>query len=175
MSLNNPSNIGPVVISELPLEARFNLRVGSTDKKAIEKALGLALPDRVGSAESVRQRSALCLGPDEWVVNSSAKDADALEASLAEANVPHSLVNITDREVTWKLSGPRAAELLSTGIARDLAKLEPQTGARTVFDGVQAVLFRETEHDWTLSVWRSFAPHARHLIDTVNKELASGL
>jgi len=89
--------------------------------------------------------------------------------------VPHSLVNVTDREVTWRLSGPRAAELLSTGIARDLAKFEPQTGARTVFDGVQAVLFRETEQDWTLSVWRSFSPHARHLIDTVNEELASGL
>ena len=175
MSSSIPSNVGPVAISELPLEARFNLRVRAADKEAIEKALGMALPNRVGSAQTVKQRSALCLGPDEWVINSSEKDADALEASLTRATVPHSLVNITDREVTWKLSGPRAAELLSTGIARDLAKFEPQTGARTAFDGVQAILFRETEHDWTLSVWRSFAPHARHLIDTVNEELASGL
>lgn len=175
MISNNPSNVAPVAISELPLEARFNLRVRAADKKAIEKALGLTLPDRVGLAGSTKQRTALCLGPDEWVINSSAKDTDTLEASLTKATVPHSLVNVTDREVTWRLSGPRAAELLSTGIARDLAKIKPQTGARTIFDGVQAVLFRETEHDWTLSVWRSFAPHARHLIDTVNEELASGL
>ncbi len=175
MRSNNPSTVRPVAVLDLPLEARFNLRVRASDKKAIETALGFALPDRVGSAKSAKQWTALCLGPDEWVINSSEKDADALEATLAKVTVPHSFVNITDREVTWKLSGPRAAELLSTGIARDLAKFEPQTGARTIFDGVQAVLFRETEHDWTLSVWRSFAPHARHLIDTVNEELASGL
>lgn len=175
MTSYNPSTVRPVAVLELPLEARFNLRIRSADKKAIETALGLALPDRVGSAKSAKQRAALCIGPDEWVIKSDAKDADALEASLAKATVPHSLVNVTDREVTWRLSGPRAAELLSAGIARDLAKIKPQTGARTIFDGVQAVLFRETEHDWTLSVWRSFAPHARHLIDTVNEELASGL
>lgn len=175
MTPDNHFNVGPVVVSELPLEARFNLRVRATERKAIEPALGLALPERVGTAKRAKQRYALCLGPDEWQVDISAKDAEVLEANLAEATVPHSLTDITDREVTWRLSGPRAAELLSAGIARDLARITPQSGARTVFDGVQAVLFRETEHDWTLSVWRSFAPHARHLIDTVNEELASGL
>ena len=175
MTLNNPSTVRPVAVLELPLAACFNLRVRASDKKAIEAALGFALPDRVGSAKNAKQCTALCLGPDEWVINSGPKDAGALEASLAKIAVPHSLVDITDREVTWRLSGPRASELLSAGIARDLAKFKPQTGARTVFDGVQAVLFRETEQDWTLSVWRSFAPHARHLIDTVNEELASGL
>jgi sarcosine oxidase, subunit gamma len=66
-------------------------------------------------------------------------------------------------------------ELLSAGIARDLSKVLPQSGCRTVFDGVQAILCRENDDVWTLSVWRSFAPHARHLIDTVNEEFASGL
>ena len=145
MTPHNLSNAGPVAVSELPLEARFNLRVRAESRKAIETALGLALPDRVGSVKSAGQRTVLCLGPDEWQINSSADDAHALETSLAKIAVPHSLVDITDREVTWRLSGPRAAELLSAGIARDLAKFKPQTGARTVFDGVQAVLFRETE------------------------------
>ena len=133
MTSNNPSTVRPVAVLELPLEARFNLRVRSSDKKSIEAALGFALPDRVGAAKSVKQRSALCLGPDEWVINSSEKDAVALEASMTRATVPHPLVNITDREVTWKLPGPRAAELLSTGIARDLAKFEPHEPLRWLF------------------------------------------
>jgi sarcosine oxidase, subunit gamma len=175
MTPDNPFNVGPVAVSELPLEARFNLRVRTEDSTAVETVLGLALPDRVGSARSAKQCTVLCLGPDEWQVSSNARDAELLATGLAKTAVPHSLVDITDREVTWRLSGPRAAELLSAGIARDLAKIAPQTGSRTVFDGVQAVLFRESENDWTIAVWRSFAPHARHLIDTVNEELASGL
>jgi sarcosine oxidase, subunit gamma len=175
MNPNNHFNAGPVGISEVPLGARFNLRVRATEKKSLESALGFSLPVRIGEATRSKKHQALCLGPDEWQVDSNAKDAAVLQASLAKAAAPHSLVDITDREVTWRLSGPRAAELLSAGIARDLARIKPRNGARTVFDGVQAVLFRETEHDWILSVWRSFAPHARHLIDTVNEELASGL
>ena len=67
MTSNNPSTVRPVAVLELPLEARFNLRVRASDKKAIEAALGFALPDRVGSAKNAKQCTALCLGPDEWV------------------------------------------------------------------------------------------------------------
>lgn len=168
-------NAGPVSVIELPLEARFNLRCRQVDKRAVEEGLGFPLPVGVGGVGGKGSRRALCLGPDEWQVDTTSSDGATLVGAMAGVSAAFSLVDVTDREMTWRLSGQQSAALLSAGIARDLSKIAPQSGCRTVFDGVQAILFRESEADWTLSVWRSFAPHARHLIDTVNEEFASGL
>ena len=166
---------GPVAMTELPLEARFSLRCRPDGRSAIAAGLGVSLPDRISAVATKGSRRALCLGPDEWQIDTTAADARVVLGAMAAQKTAHSLVDITDREVTWRLSGEKATELLSAGIARDLSRIAPHCGSRTVFDGVQAILFRESETDWTLSVWRSFAPHARHLIDTVNEELVSGL
>lgn len=175
MTSANQSKSGPVSVTELPLEARFNLRCSADEKSAVEAGLGISLPDRVGTVGQKGNRRALCLGPDEWQIDTVGSDVGALLGAMDGVKAAYSLVDVTEREMTWHLSGARSAELLSAGIARDLSKILPQSGSRTVFDGVQAILIRESEEDWTLSVWRSFAPHARHLIDTVNEELASGL
>jgi sarcosine oxidase, subunit gamma len=49
------------------------------------------------------------------------------------------------------------------------------SGARTVLDTVQVVLTREAEDRFHLTVWRSFAPHVRALLEIAARELASGL
>ena len=49
------------------------------------------------------------------------------------------------------------------------------TGARTVFDTAQVVLTREADDRFTLTVWRSFAPHVRALLALAERELAAGL
>jgi sarcosine oxidase, subunit gamma len=77
--------------------------------------------------------------------------------------------------VTFRIEGPGALDLLSVGIAREVGRIEVGRGARTVFDGVQAVLVREGEDRFTLSVWRSFAPHVEELLTRGARELALGL
>jgi sarcosine oxidase, subunit gamma len=47
-------------------------------------------------------------------------------------------------------------------------------GTRTVFDTVQVVLTREAESRFRLAVWRSFAPHARSLLETAAGEIPAG-
>ena len=44
-----------------------------------------------------------------------------------------------------------------------------------IFDTVQIVLTREAEDRFHLTVWRSFAPHLRALLDLAARELADGL
>ena len=44
-----------------------------------------------------------------------------------------------------------------------------------LFDTVQVVLTREAEDRLHLTVWRSFAPHIRALLDIAARELAAGL
>lgn len=103
--------------------------------------------------------------------------AAGLAASFAAlaARLPLSAVDISDREITFALAGPAVLDLLATGCPRDLAKLAVGSGARTLFDTVQVVLTREAADRFHLTVWRSFAPHLRALLDIAARELAAGL
>ena len=48
------------------------------------------------------------------------------------------------------------------------------SGTRTVFDTAQVVLTREAGDQFHLTVWRSFAPHVRALLEIAARELAAG-
>ncbi len=122
-------------------------------------------------------RRALCLGPDEWVLTAAGTDRDAIAAAFAAlyADLPHSLVEISDREIAVTLEGPEAVTLLTVGCPVDVEGFAVGAGARTIFDGVQVVLYRDAPDRFTLEVWRSFLPHVLDLLETANRELATGL
>ena len=166
-----------VRVTELPASARFSLRAGPAERATAASAFGLDLPARVGARASAAGRSALCHGPDEWVLHAPEAEAaairDAFAAIAAEAS--HSLVDISDREIALGLEGPAVLDLLACGCPRDLARLPVGAGTRTVFDSAQVVLTREAEDRFRLEVWRSFAPHVRALLTTATAELAAGL
>jgi sarcosine oxidase subunit gamma len=163
-----------VTITELAPATRIALRLADG---AAGAALGLELPSRIGTRAVAGARSALCLGPDEWLVEAPAADGAALTAALAElaARQPLSAVEVSDREITLALEGPAVLDLLATGCPRDLARMPVGSGTRTVFDTAQVVLTREAEDRFHLTVWRSFAPHVRALLDLAARELAARL
>jgi sarcosine oxidase subunit gamma len=162
-------------IRELPPATRISLRLA--DREAATAALGLELPARIGSRAVTGDRSALCLGPDEWLIEAPAADGAALTAALADlaTRQPLSAVEVSDREITLALEGPAVLDLLATGCPLDLAKMPVGSGTRTVFDTAQVVLTREAHDRFHLTVWRSFAPHVRALLDIAARELAAGL
>lgn len=166
---------GRATIAELAPTARVSLR--TADPAAAGAALDLDLPTRVGTRAAAGTRTALCLGPDEWLLEAPEAEAAGLAASLAAlaARLPLSAVDISDREITFALAGPAVLDILATGCPRDLAKLAVGSGARTLFDTVQVVLTREAEDRFHLRVSRSFAPHLRALLDIAARELAAGL
>jgi sarcosine oxidase subunit gamma len=157
-----------VAITALPPTTRVALRL------ADPAATGLALPTQVGARVAEGTRAALCLGPDEWLLEAPETDGPALLDTLAGLAGPLSAVEVSDREVTYALEGPRVLDLLATGCPRDLARMRVGTGARTVFDTAQVVLTREAADRFHLTVWRSFAPHVRALLDIAARELAAG-
>jgi sarcosine oxidase subunit gamma len=167
--------VAGATITELPPATRISLRLA--DREAAAAALGLDLPSRIGSRAAAGERTALCLGPDEWLIEAPAADAAALAATLADlaTRLPMSAVEVSDREITLALEGPAVLDLLATGCPLDLAKMPTGSGTRTVFDTAQVVLTREAEDRFHLTVWRSFAPHVRALLDLAARELAAGL
>ena len=168
---------GPMSLGFLPAVARFSLRIAPADLATASNAFGFELPSRIGEASGKGSRRALCLGPDEWLLWAGEAEQGAIEEAFAASYgaAPHSLVSIGDREVGLFVEGPEAATLLSVGCPIDLDRLAVGSGKRTVFDGVQVVLFRESAERFTLEVWRSFVPHVWELLNTANRELIAGL
>lgn len=161
-------------VTLLPAVARFSLR--ARDPSALSQALGLDLPTRIGIRASAGGVEVLCLGPDEWQVLATEPQAGSIVDACARAygDAPHSLTDITDRELTLRIDGPLAADLLTLGCPRDIASINVGQGRRTLFDGATVLLWRDADQDFRMDVWRSFAPHVVSLLATGCTELALG-
>lgn len=169
----------PFTVEELPWRPRLALRVRPGNRAALAGALALDLPASVGLRARAEGAEVLCLGPDEWVVlaDADAPRAAALVAASGEAHarIPHSLVEISDREVTLRLSGPQALTALTTACPRDVEAMPVGQGARTLFDTATVTLWRDDRQEFRMDVWRSFLPHVRAILGQVTTELRSGL
>jgi len=141
--------------------ARFILQGGPAARRAAGDAFGVALPEEACRANAACDRAALWLGPDEHLLLGPAGDAPAIAAQLASAlaGIPHSLVDVGQRQVAVRVSGPDAGELLNSGCPLDLDPLAfpPGMCTRTVIGKAEAVLWRKTAAEYHLEVWRSFA------------------
>jgi sarcosine oxidase subunit gamma len=117
------------------------------------------------------------MGPDEYLLldlspaEPSAVTAETLERALQD--IPHALVDISQRQLAWQISGPDATLLLNGGCPLDLDIQEFPVGmcTRTVFAKADIVLWRTGEQTFHVEVWRSFADYWVGVLD----EVASGL
>ncbi|RLQ89396.1 sarcosine oxidase subunit gamma [Notoacmeibacter ruber] len=168
---------GSTRVETLPPQARFSLRARAESIDELGRALGVELPQKIGRRESVGERDVLCLGPDEWLVTAPESEAGNIGSALAAIyeTTPHSLSNISDRELSVMLDGPDALTLLSMGCPRDLERLPVGAAVRTIFDNASVILWRDGEQRFRMDIWRSFAPHAVELLHIGQAELRAGL
>ena len=138
---------GVTITLAVPL-ARYSLR--ARDAKLLAKVIGRKLPATIGATEG----EVACLGPDEWLLRTAPGKAVA-----DGAGQPVSVVEISERAVTLVLEGPRAVEVLMAGCPRDLERFAVGEARRTVFEGVEMILFRPAQDRFEVDVWRSFASH----------------
>ncbi|WP_123194059.1 sarcosine oxidase subunit gamma [Pannonibacter phragmitetus] len=168
---------GPFALEELGSSPRFSLRVKQENRAALAEALGLELPDRVSHKSVAGGTEVLCTGPDEWVILMPEAGRQALIAAGVEAyaRIPHSLVEISDREITLRLCGPQALTALTAACPRDVDALPVGRAARTLFDSATVILWRDGPDSFRMDVWRSFLPHVRAILAKVSAELKAGL
>ena len=156
-----PSGTGFTLLDAPPAE-RFVFRGGEVARAACSAAFGLALPMRLGPAAAVGERAALWLGPDEWLLISEGQSVEAvfaaLEAGIGDA--PHSLVDVSHRQVGLRVVGAQAARVLGAGCPLDLRLRAFPVGmaTRTLFDRVEIVLWRRAETEFRVEVGRSLSP-----------------
>ncbi len=164
-------------LAPLPAATRFSLRGGADARAAATRALGVELPVTACRANVVGERAALWLGPDEHLLIAPERDAAALAESLgsALAGVPHSLVDISHRQVAFAVTGPHAEWLLAHGCPLDLDVAAFPVGmcTRTVFVKSEILLWRTATDAFRLEVWRSFADYVVALLAETALELSA--
>ncbi len=147
---------------EAPPAERFVFRGGEAARAACSAAFGVDLPTRLGAVGRREERAALWLGPDEWLLIAEGESAPALGQAIesALAGIPHSLVDVSFRQVGLTLSGDGAARALSAGCPLDLRLKSFPVGmaTRTLFDKAEIVLWRREKTEFRVEVWRSFSP-----------------
>ena len=157
-----------VSLETLPAFARFIFRGPEGAVQAMSEAFGISLPREACRAAIAADRATLWLGPDEWLLLAPAAGSDSIAADAAEriAQLPYSLVDVSDRQVALRLSGPRAMTVLAGGNPLDLDDTAFPVGmcTRTVFAKAEIVLWRTAPESFHIEVWRSFAPYVWGLL-----------
>ena len=116
-----------------------------------------------------KQQLSARLGPDEWLLTTP-DCATATHLPDELTTWPHSLVDISHRNVAIELTGDLAADVLNTGCPLDLRCEAFPVGmaTRTLFSKSEIILMRREDLNgvrvYRLECWRSFARYlASHL------------
>ncbi|MGH7006530.1 MAG: sarcosine oxidase subunit gamma [Alphaproteobacteria bacterium] len=151
---------------------RVSLRARTDAVAALSKALGLPLPLRPKTSAVKGERSALWIGPDEWLLIDAADGS--LVADIAKAKVLHSAVDVSHRNVGIVVSGKGADAVVNGGCPQDLSLKAFPVGAasRTVLGKIEIVLWRAAEDVFRIECWRSFADYAHAFLQESARDVA---
>jgi sarcosine oxidase, subunit gamma len=167
---------GPAAeIAERPFLAQVGVRLhpGPGGPSAAEAALGFALPAVPDTTASANGRTALWLGPDEWLVVGPPDSEAALEVELGEAlgGGLGSVVDLSANRTAIELRGPAARDVLAKGCALDLhpRAFAPGRCAQTLVARAQVMLEqRDDAPGYRLLVRGSFSDYlAAWLLDAM--------
>jgi sarcosine oxidase subunit gamma len=158
----------------LPPATRYVLRGSSRAMTAAGTALGLTISQVACRAATNGSVAALWLGPDEQLLigPESADLAATLQPALRD--LPHSLVEVSHRQIALEVRGPHATAMLNAGCPLDLDPGAFPVGmcTRTVFAKAEIVLWRTDETVFHVEVWRSFASYVTEFFAEVAREVA---
>ncbi|HTC44689.1 MAG TPA: sarcosine oxidase subunit gamma family protein [Steroidobacteraceae bacterium] len=155
-------------LEPLPPRGRWLLRGGAAVHAAAGALLDWPLPSQ-GRAAGDHEHAALWLGPEEFLLLDPPQ-LPVLQAALAP--LPHSLVEVSQRQTAFTVSG--AARLaLNAACPLDLDVEVFTVGActRTVFGKAEVVLWRIAPDIFHVEVWRSFAMYVTQLLAQAASEV----
>ncbi len=147
---------------------RCNLRAEGKSIAAVSKALKVGLPQKPKTSATAAGRTAMWLGPDEWLIIDGKADPNS---DLPKTKALHSAVDVSHRNTAIEVSGPSAADVINAGCPQDLSLDAFPVGAcsRTIMGKVEIVLLRTKKDTFRLECWRSFSDYAFELLSTAAK------
>ena len=168
-----PQITASALVRALPSASRYILRGGPQVMTTAGSALGLTISQVACRAATNGPQAALWLGPDEQLL--IGPEAADLAATLAPSlrDLPHSLVEVSHRQIALEVSGPHAAFVLNAGcpLELDLGAFPVGMCTRTVLAKAEIVLWRTDEDVFHVEVWRSFASYVTEFLAEVAREV----
>lgn len=166
---------GAARLAILAPTTRLAIRAGGAAATAIGMAIGVLMPTVPCRSVISRDRAALWLGPDEWLVVApeDAVDLQSL-ARRAAADHPVSVVDVSNATHTLELAGPGAAWCLNAFCALDLDQAAFPVGmcTRTLLGKAPMVLWRVAGDLFHLDVGRSYLAYAWGCLEQARLEMA---
>lgn len=162
-----------VQLAALAPTTRLSIQAASAAATAIGLALGVLLPTVPCRSVIARERAALWLGPDEWLVIAPETASDLMATAIkAAGGHPASIVDVSHRSRTLELTGPRATWCLNAFCALDLAVHALPVGmcTRTAFGHVEIALWRIAPEVFHLDVVRSIVPYVWECLEEARLE-----
>ena len=164
-SAGPPPNQGDLF--ERPFLTHVNLRLDSRDTHAlaaVQRVLGVHLPNTPNTTAAADALLAIWLGPDEWLLLAERQESGPLVAALHAELAGHlaSVVDISAGQTVIRLRGPSTGDVLAHGCALDLdpSAFPPGTCAQTLLARAQVLLLAvDAAPTVDVIVRRSFAPY----------------
>ncbi len=136
-----------LLIKEVPFLTQINLRADAADVAMMERlraALGFHLPQEPNTSSSIGDRSALWLGPDEWLVVGPEDQQELIEGALRSAlgDGSGSVTDVSANRTVIELRGPLARDILARGCPLDLHQRHfgPGRCAQTLLAKAQVIV-----------------------------------
>jgi sarcosine oxidase, subunit gamma len=167
---------GSVVIQPLPPRARFSLRLDPALLATTGPIAGLTLDMAINRRTASGGRAALRLGPDEWLLSGTEREAAqiAVDVGAALAGLHHGLVDVGHHYVALSVSGPRAADAINSGCPLDLSPAAFPAGSatRTLLGKAEVVLAKTDDVPaFEVACGRSFAAYVHDFLLEAAREL----
>lgn len=169
---------GGVTIKELPFLSQTNLRAQSADFAVMERlraALGFPLPLEPNASSSSGDRTALWLGPDEWLVVGPEDQWELLDGLIRSAlgDGPGAVTDVSANRTVIELRGRQARDILAHGCPIDLhpRHFGPGRCAQTLLAKAQVIVHLVDDTPaFHVYVRSSFAGYAADwLLDAVSE------
>jgi sarcosine oxidase, subunit gamma len=157
------------VIRLLAPRARFSLRLDLSLLSRAKTVAGFALDLPINRCTGAASRTAMRLGPDEWLLSGPVSESEQIagDVEAALARLHHALVDVGHARVALSVSGPRAANVINAGCALDLspAAFPAGTATRTLLGKAEIVLSKWDETPaFEIECGRSFAAYVRDFL-----------
>ena len=159
-----------------PPASRLILQCDAAARRVAAAAWGLPFSEEPCRAQTLGERATLWLGPDEHLLWQASREVAPPIADLESALAahPHSLVDVSHRQLALEIFGPHAQTILAGACPLDLSEREfpVHMCTRTVLAKAEIVLWRTAPDAFHVEVWRSFQPYAQALLSEIGREFS---
>lgn len=159
--------------------ARLLLQSDAPARAVAAEVWGVGFSEESCRARTSGDRATLWLGPDEYLLWQATRQPELPIEVLEQAlqSHPHSLVDVSHRQIALEITGPHSTTILAGACPLDLNLEQFPVGmcTRTLLAKAEMILWRTAAEVFHVEVWRSFQSYTVGLLQEIGREFSAPL